>query len=390
MSRAPAAKSVSTMIKHAIADGPEPLLRTLQVGLTATLIILGVCGASVWPARAQAALKRDRTRGHSTTFLRFLDAPELGRPLDAVPKLSVSFGGAVHRAVMDTGSTGILVSADMIPAWTSLPSLGPAELTYSSSGRVMQGQWVVTPVTIAGADGAAVSTRPMPVLAVTRITCLANARDCKPEEAPRHVSMLGVGFARQGDHQAQSTPDRNPLLQLPAMTAGKLRRGYIVTRHGVHVGLGRGDTRSDFVTVPLAHSQEFDDWAAPPVCISVAGHSPPACGTVLMDTGVARSFLTVPPAQLAGATAAAANGEPILVSSTSIGLQLNRPGAPPWGYSFVVDDAANPVAPRGVTLVRPGQRPTFFNTSFHFLNGFDYLYDAEQGLVGYRRRPLLP
>jgi hypothetical protein len=52
--------------------------------------------------------------------------------------------------VMDTGSTGIVVSADKIPRIDTLPSLGPGTLTYSSSGRVMMGQWVITPVTIRG------------------------------------------------------------------------------------------------------------------------------------------------------------------------------------------------------------------------------------------------
>ena len=49
---------------------------------------------------------------------------------------------------MDTGSTGIVVSADKIPNIDRLPSLGPGRLTYSSSGRIMIGRWVVTPVTI--------------------------------------------------------------------------------------------------------------------------------------------------------------------------------------------------------------------------------------------------
>jgi hypothetical protein len=29
-------------------------------------------------------------------------------------------------------------------------------------------------------------------------------------------------------------------------------------------------------------------------------------------------------------------------------------------------------------------RPPFVNTSVHFLNGFDYLYDADGGFVGFR------
>jgi hypothetical protein len=52
--------------------------------------------------------------------------------------------------MMDTGSTGVVVSADKIPNIDRLQSLGPGKLTYSSSGRIMTGQWVVTPMTITG------------------------------------------------------------------------------------------------------------------------------------------------------------------------------------------------------------------------------------------------
>ncbi|WP_424136544.1 hypothetical protein [Roseomonas chloroacetimidivorans] len=287
---------------------------------------------------------------------------------------------------MDTGSTGVVVAANMIPDLQSLPSLGPAELTYSSSGRVMQGQWVVAPVTIAGAGGAAIRTRPMPILAVTRISCLVQARDCTPEEAPRHVAMLGIGFARQGDHQAQSTPDHNPFLQLADTAGHEARRGYMVTRDGVHVGLRGDDIHSDFLKVQLARSQHFVDWAAPPACISVAGAVPPACGTVLMDTGVSRMFLTVPPGQLAGVATRGTAGELTLIPGTSVSIQLRPEGSAPWGYTFAAEDVSNPVAPRGITLVGPGERPVFVNTSFRFLNGFDYLFDADRGLVGYRAR----
>lgn len=48
--------------------------------------------------------------------------------------------------------------------------------------------------------------------------------------------MLSTGFAREADQQAQSTPDKNPSLTLEG---GRVRRGYVVTREGVQVGLTR-------------------------------------------------------------------------------------------------------------------------------------------------------
>ena len=44
----------------------------------------------------------------------------------------------------------------------------------------------------------------------------------------------------------------------------------------------------------------------------------------------------------------------------------------------------NPLAPARVTLVGRGDRPTFVNTGVHLFNGFDYLFDADKGIVGYR------
>jgi hypothetical protein len=40
--------------------------------------------------------------------------------------------------------------------------------------------------------------------------------------------------------------------------------------------------------------------------------------------------------------------------------------------------------PSRLTLVGRGDRPTFVNTSVHLFNGFDYLFDADTGIVGYR------
>ncbi|HET9246200.1 MAG TPA: hypothetical protein VFO15_10380, partial [Xanthobacteraceae bacterium] len=51
--------------------------------------------------------------------------------------------------------------------------------------------------------------------------------------------------------------------------------------------------------------------------------------------------------------------------------------------TFTVGDDLNPLAPRKLNLVG-GSRPPFVNTSLRFLNGFDYLYDAEGGFVGLR------
>lgn len=325
---------------------------------------------------------------HSGTYLSFLNAPKGGAPRSTPPTLALSFGGPVVHAVMDTGSTGIVVSATSIPDLGSLQELGPGTLAYSSSGRIMRGRWVVAAATISGANSAHVTTMPMPVLAIDRIDCLDHARDCKPVDKPRHVAMIGVGFARESDHQAQSTPDKNPFLNLPGMGSmarpGRVRRGYVVTRSGVHVGLTAANTRGDYRFVKLDKAADGTDWAALPACVTVA-QGAPACGTALVDTGVSVMYLTIPADRQAGHVERDQDARHTLIRGTPLYIRLGTEGtghSP--GYGFATDDAGNPGAPSRIVLVEGVNRPTFVNTSVHALNVFDYLFDADGGYVGFR------
>jgi len=348
--------------------------------LTLALIMLPLLGAT---ARTEPRYGDY----HSGTFLRFLNAPEPGQPRNAPPTLSLGLGGEPVHAVMDTGSTGILVSAAIIPGLDDLKQLGPGELTYSSSGRIMRGRWVLTPVTIGGADGASITTKPMPVLAVEHIDCQQNARDCEPDDAPRHVAMLGIGFAREADHQSQSTPDKNPFLNLPGMGSmdapGPVRRGYVVTREGVHVGLTAANTRGDYHFLKLARPEGGIDWEPLPACIALNDNAP-ACGTALIDTGVSVMYLTLPPERETGLISFGNTGSRTLATDTRLSIRFGDEAAVAAGYSFAAGDRNDPAAPGRIILVG-GKRPTFVNTSVHALNVFDYLFDADGGYVGFRR-----
>jgi predicted aspartyl protease len=317
-------------------------------------------------------------------YLAYLNAPASGADLTQPPRLRISFGVRSYDAVMDTGSTGIVVSADKIPNVDRLPSLGPGRLTYSSSGRIMIGRWVVTPLTVMGRNGASVAVAPIAVLAVDRVECTAKARRCTPREDPRGISMLGIGFARRHDHQAQSGPDKNPFLNVAAVNGAKaerLRRGYLVTRQGVFVGLTAASTQGDFAYVKLERAGE--DWAPTPVCISVNGATPAACGSLLMDTGVTAMYLTVPASQAPEAIRTTSGRSPTLVDGTKVAISVPTEVSAQALYIFTLGAGGNPLAPDGLHLVSL-VRPPFVNTSVHFLNGFDYLYDADGGFVGFR------
>jgi hypothetical protein len=285
---------------------------------------------------------------------------------------------------MDTGSTGVVVSASAIPGFERLPNNGPATLTYTSSGRIMQGVWVTVPVTIAGANGASVTTRPMPVLAVTSIDCTETARTCTPHDDPRHVAMIGMGFGRPSRSQTERVPDKNPFLNLSGPAIAGLHRGYVVTREGVELGVP-ATVPGGYATERLSRNEETGEWSGAPACITIDDRAP-ACGTVLPDTGLALMFLALPPDRV-DSLALPAGGDRTLPAGTKVTITL-APGGPGGkaraAYSFAVGDLADPLTPRRVVVVGHGDRPTFVNTGVHVLNGFDYLYDADQGIVGYR------
>ncbi len=306
-------------------------------------------------------------------FLAFLDAPHERAPLRVPPRLLVSFGGSPVAAVMDTGSTGIVVSASAIPDVANLP--GPSGfIEYSSSGRIERGRWVETPVTIRGANGLSVTTRPIRVLAVTRVDCIPHARNCRVRIMPRHVAMLGVGFGREADHQPESTPDRNPFLTI----AGPVPpwRGYIVTRRGVTLGLNQSVSHS-FAMIRLVRSGRVPDWDQTPVCIAIDA-AQPACGVALIDTGVVVMYLSVPGAPLSpGLT-----DGPSLRPGTRLAISLPAPTRDAASYEITVGGPPGALAPERVILVP--HRGTFVNTSLRFLNGFDYLFNDSLGMVGFR------
>ncbi|XYD10476.1 hypothetical protein R1A27_08385 [Methylobacterium sp. NMS12] len=311
--------------------------------MASALVRVGVAGASslglALSARAddEPSYAEDR-RG---IFLPFLNAPQPGDAITGSPRLGLAFGGAARPVLVDTGSTGIVVSASRIPGNEALPS-EPGRLTYSSSGRIMVGRWVRVPVTVVGRDGESVVTQPIRVLAVDRIDCTARARSCTPQEAPAHVAMMGIGFGREDDSQTQSTPDTNPLLNADPPGPGGVHRGYVLTRRGVHVGLTRANTRGRYRFVKLDPH---------------------------------------PPAQVADSLRTDAVDHAALRPGTRLSFRFGDAA----GYAITVGDRAAPLAPERIILNTARPQP-FVNTGLHVLNGFDVLYDADRGYYGFRAR----
>jgi len=104
--------------------------------------------------------------------------------------------------------------------------------------------------------------------------------------------MVGVGFGREGDRQSRGTPDKNPLLRATRRsgTPERLR----ARAEGVHVGLTER-TRAA-TSLRQAHAAaRSPDWSAVRRASLSKGQAPPACGKMLVDTGVAAMFMTASP-----------------------------------------------------------------------------------------------
>jgi hypothetical protein len=247
------------------------------------LLTLGTMAALPWvilPANAGPSI----TPGNTSVFIPFVNAAPDGGPLPTSPVIAAGFnGGAQIDFTMDTGSTGIVVTPDNFTPPAGQTPIGPGSITYTSSGIVLQGHYYTTQVNIGSGSHAATAT--VPVLLVDSVTCVANARDCTPNDHPTHTAMFGVGFGQEAAGQPFGTPDKNAFLNVTAIPGGGAlpTRGYVVTPAGVFLGLTAADTQG-FNLMTLSYDSTYSDWQRAGVSVTVGGST--GRGTVLNDTGV--------------------------------------------------------------------------------------------------------
>ena len=143
-----------------------------------------------------------------------------------------------------------------------------------------------------------------------------------------------------------------------------------------NTALPAANTGGGFRFVKLPRMDGIEDWAGIPACISIGGRTPPACGSMLMDTGVPDMYMTAPAAQVPAIP---------LPAGTSVAVRLGDERASLPLYTFTVGDPAARLAPAGIFL-HTAERPSFVNTGFHLLYGYDYLFDADGGYAAFRPR----
>jgi hypothetical protein len=311
------------------------------------------------------------------------EGPRLVLPVTPVAGLSVtiSVGDGSQRLVqVDTGSVGLIVwRGDIGPA--AVPQ-GPGKREYNSSGRIFRGTYFLTWIAFQ-TPGGTVQTVRLRVLGVDRQDCDPAKPDCRAQEgaALQHVGVLGVGFDRpaytQGDVLDQSD---NPFLNLEPMRGGRMPRRYILSTHSVELG-GTASLPAGFHTLSLTirtpgQGGAPDDWARPTGCytltLSTGRSIGPFCTKLLVDSGLPEMILTLPPAQRPAGLACDTRCPDGLQVTVRAGNALN------WEFT-----TGEPGAPRYVRWGLNGST-TQINTGRALLEHFDYLYDADLGVVGFR------
>ncbi|OYN74732.1 hypothetical protein [Mycolicibacterium sphagni] len=354
------------------------LIRKSVLPACAAALLVAACGSapssapppgapSSVPSSAQAA-------GTYSSFSQSYTVPWVGSPdfanLTRTLKVEASVnGGTVSQFTVDTGSVGVVVPAAEVP---NIPADAPAgHLTYSSSGLELDGVWATLPVSFPQAVNAAGATTParatVPVLAVTSSKCLGvgvNSRGC----TGGIPHMMGVGFGRG---PTAHPPTYNPFLNLTEMAAGTMRRGYLIGRGGLSLGLTGANVTGAWTMQQLASAGApaqgaHNDWMTPTGGFQL-GSGPALSGKVLIDTGLLDMIVEGDGLPSSG----------MVARGTAMTITVGD-----LHYSFAVGDGGAQT-PAGVhhALARNG---TFVNTGLRALGHYDLLYDADGGFLGLR------
>ena len=286
--------------------------------------------------------------------------------------VSVTIAGGKKRSVqIDTGSIGFVVGRNAVgPHATGPLSAGRQE--YTSNGLILLGHYFRAPVTFESA-GARSTTVPIMLLAVERLACDPKYPKCSLRgRSTQGIGVLGVGFARK------ESIGSNAFLQLAGMVSGSMHPGYIVAEDGITLGLTAENTRG-FQFIQLSRGPH--DWLGAPGCFGFPGKRgyERICGTLLVDTGlgsmiVSRAAALRPPDLRGG-----------LADGTAMAIASPAFEKPIMHYRFSVGDRG-PLSPASIRWSSAAGNGAFVNTGRDVIRGYDYLYDAKCGRVGFRMR----
>jgi hypothetical protein len=339
---------------------------------TANICVLASCSSGGGTTPSTTA----PNQGQYGSYTQSYSVPWVGSPnfsdLTKTLKVQASVNGlAPQPYIVDTGSVGTVVPAS---DGINIPSGSPeGSLTYSSSGLELKGNWLTLPVSFpqaVNANGANVSAQStVPVLVVTSATCTPKEGVNSGKCTGKIPHMLGVGFGR--DTTVQTSPAYNPLLNLTEMAAGTMRRGYIIGRGGLSLGLTGSDVTGTWTMQQLTNAGPpaagaHNDWTTPAGGFQLNSDSA-LSGTALIDTGLLDMIIEDTSVPSKGPVAA----------GTAMVITLGSSS-----YKFNVGDGGAQT-PISVNYAQP-LHGTYVNTGLRALGHYDLLFDADGGYLGLR------
>ncbi|KAF2678930.1 hypothetical protein K458DRAFT_315587 [Lentithecium fluviatile CBS 122367] len=333
----------------------------------------------------------------------------------SVPLVKTTIGDVDIEGVnidmpIDTGSTGVLIGAPLLPTLDRKEGT-PTYHFLTSSKILYNGRLVNLTVQFHGSNGSYAKAR-VPVFVVDKSWICpwydpkVHTLECPTgpdgEEATlrdtSQITYMGVGFGRNkpGNGQPGAVPKANPFLNIEsingrAFRCGSGRAGWTISTKGVHIGLTNRNTRG-FRFTKLARGVTYEedtrDWAMPKMSFSVDGRwATPGHG--LVDTGVAQMYIRaegnfpIPVVKVKDPNRHGSDKEVDRVrQGTNIAVQFPLLGGRAATYAFVVGEEG-PMTP---SFVAPGKQtpPPFLNTGRAFLHGYSIAFDAVRGRFGFR------
>jgi hypothetical protein len=326
------------------------------------------------------------------------------------PQIKTTIEGVDIDMPVDTGSTGLLIGAPLVPN-VNISTGTPAHHFFTSSKILYVGRLVELPITFHG-EGDSKCIARAPVLVVEkswrcpwydpkrdRFGCPRGPDGEKAvERDTSKITYMGIGFGRNEpkDGMPYGTPRLNPFLNIESingqnMTADSLRSGYTISSQGVSLGLTDRTLRGFTFThldPGLTHGEDTRDWAMMSMCFSINGTGR-YCGPGLVDTGIPQMYIragegeSVPSVTIPNPNP---NGIAKMVKRVKWGTKI-AVGFPSLDkaaicYSFAVGEGV-PMEPSYVAPAKAGS-PPFVNTGRNFLFGYSVAFDAVGGRFGFR------
>ena len=357
----------------------------------------------------------------------YSNSPGYGAASPGESTIGIEILGARHDIIMDTGSRGLYISDNVLPG-NYTPTGISGNLYLSSSKRLFQGTWANLTISFpdatakGGATGAAEAT--LPVLIVQSITTgsatdsasystliasgnvvltdnttlafSGNTLTLAPGQVVAYAQNPGVlgaasnfgvaidpsGTSTNPNNTDQYNQQYNAFLNFDQMKAGTMRAGYTLDQSGVHIGLTK-DTKGYAYTnlVPTGLTQvpgSPPDWQVPTGTLVYDGGNSSMTGRILVDVGIDYAFLILPNEPTSGNATA----------NVTVNL-LNSNGAVSYEINDKPDNILNPAyvqwsdpEPGLFSESLPPYGSQFLNTGRDVINGFDLVYDGEDGYFG--------